>query len=99
MLSVSSSPSLASSSLPGPGASSQSPSWDPALFGVYWLPGTVVTLLIFLLIASSTQRTPRTRREARAPLNVRQTAVAAFGFLLWIVVAGLVVTVVLAHAP
>jgi heme/copper-type cytochrome/quinol oxidase subunit 2 len=71
--------------------------WGPALFGVYWLPSAVVTLLIFLLIASFAQRAPRTRREAREQIEARRTVLAAFGFIFWIVVAALAVSVVIGY--
>ena len=71
--------------------------WGPALLGVYWFPSAVVTLLIFLLIASFAQRTPRTRREARDQIEAGRTAVAAFGFIFWIVVAALVVSVLVGY--
>jgi hypothetical protein len=69
----------------------------PPLFGVYLLPGLVVTLLSFLLVPSFAQRTPRTKREAREQIEARETAEATIGFLFWFLVVGLAVAVIIAH--
>lgn len=71
--------------------------WGPPLFGVYWLPSIIVTLLLFLLFGAMLPRTPRTRQEAREQIEVKQTAMAAFGFLFWVVLAGLVASVIVGY--
>lgn len=71
--------------------------WGPVMFGVYWLPSAAVTLLIFLLIASFVPRTPRTRREAREQIEVKQTAVVAFSFIFWIVIGALGASILIGY--
>lgn len=70
----------------------------PALFGVYWLPGLVVTLLIFLLLAAFAQaRPPRSTREAKAEIEARQEAQTAFGVLFWVLIGALLVAILVAY--
>jgi hypothetical protein len=70
----------------------------PALLGVYWLPGVVVTVLIFLLLAVFARSgPPRTTREARAELEAVQTAARFFGIAIWILIAGLVLAIIIAY--
>jgi hypothetical protein len=70
----------------------------PAVFGVYWLPGLVVTLLIFLLLAAfAERRPPRSTREARIEIEARNEIERVFGVLIWAVIGGLVVAILLAY--
>lgn len=70
----------------------------PAILGVYWLPGVVITLLIFLLLVAFAQsRPPRTTREARAELEAVQTAARFFGIAIWILIAGLILAIIIAY--
>jgi hypothetical protein len=69
----------------------------PAIVGVYWLPGFVVTLLIFLLIGGISYHRPTSTRETEAEIEARRTTAAAFGILIWILIAALVVAVIVAY--
>lgn len=70
----------------------------PALFGVYWLPGLIVTLLVFLLIgALASSRPPQTTREAKAELEAAQATQTALGVFFWVLIVGLIVAVVLSY--
>ena len=71
--------------------------FGPAILGVYWLPGLVVTLLIFLLLAALAEhRPPRTQREARAEIEARQETETALGIFFWVLIGGLVAAIVIA---
>lgn len=70
----------------------------PAIVGVYWLPGVVITLLIFLLLAAFAQsRPPRTTREAKAELEAVETAARFFGIAIWILIGALVLAIIVAY--
>ncbi|MFW5686545.1 MAG: hypothetical protein ACOC0O_07830 [Spirochaetota bacterium] len=70
----------------------------PMVLGVYWLPGLVVTLLIFLLLAAfAERRPPRSTREARMEIEARNEIESVFGVLIWVVIGGLVVAILLAY--
>lgn len=69
----------------------------PAIFGVYWLPGALLVLLIFLLLGVLVDREPRTRREAQTELEIRQAIGTLFGVFLWLLIVGLVIAIVLGY--
>ncbi|HKJ86767.1 MAG TPA: hypothetical protein VKA06_11860 [Spirochaetia bacterium] len=69
----------------------------PAFLGVYWLPGFVVALLIFLLIGALSYHRPVSTREAQAEIEARQTAEKVFGALIWLVILGLILAIVVAY--
>ena len=70
----------------------------PAILGVYWLPGLVVTLLIFLLLAAlAERRPPRSTREVKAEIEARDETAFAFGILLWVLIGGLILAIVIAY--
>ncbi|MFW6312634.1 MAG: hypothetical protein ACOC2N_01970 [Spirochaetota bacterium] len=69
----------------------------PAFLGVYWLPGLVVTLLIFLLIGALSYHRPVSTREAQAEIEARQAAEKIFGTLIWLVILGLMIAIVVAY--
>jgi hypothetical protein len=72
--------------------------FGPPILGLYWLPGLIVTLLIFLLLAALvTSSPPRTTREAKAELEAKQTTVAVLGVFFWVLIIGLVVAIVIAY--
>jgi hypothetical protein len=71
--------------------------FGPPVFGAYWLPGLIVTVLVFLLLALVLEQPPRTRREARVELEARQEATTFFAVLLSILVVGLIVAIVIAY--
>jgi hypothetical protein len=71
--------------------------WGPPLWGVYWLPSIVVTLLIFLVFGSFSQRAPRSRREAREQVAASQAATTAVGVLFWVLLFALVISIVVAY--
>ncbi|MFP4378495.1 MAG: hypothetical protein ACLFP4_15735 [Spirochaetales bacterium] len=72
--------------------------FGPALLGIYWLPGLIVTVLIFLLLAAlATSRPPETTAEAKAELEARQTTAAALGIFFWVLIIGLVVSILVAY--
>ncbi|MFP4114140.1 MAG: hypothetical protein ACOC2Y_04925 [Spirochaetota bacterium] len=72
--------------------------YGPPVFGVYWLPGLVVTLLIFLLLAAlAERRPPKSTREVKAEIEARQEAVTALGVLFWVLIGGLIVAIVIAY--
>jgi len=72
--------------------------FGPPLFGLYWLPGLIVTLLIFLLIAAlASSRPPKSTAEAKAEIEARQTTETVLGLFFWVLIVGLIVAIVLAY--
>ncbi len=71
--------------------------FGPALFGVYWLPGIALVLLVFLLLGVFVDRAPRTRREARAELETRVAIGTLFGVFFWILVVLLIAAIVVGY--
>ena len=69
----------------------------PAIIGVYWLPGLVVTLLIFLLIGALAYHRPVSTREARAEIEARRATERVFGILIWILIGALIVAILVAY--
>lgn len=72
--------------------------FGPPLLGVYWLPGIVLVILIFLLLGIFVDRAPQTKQEAKAELETRQAIGTLFGVFFWLLIVGLVVAIVLGYA-
>ena len=71
--------------------------FGPAVFGVYWLPGIILVVLVFLLLGIFVDPAPRTKQEARAELETRQAIGTLFGVFFWLLIAGLVVAIILGY--
>ena len=71
--------------------------YGPAILGVYWLPGLVVTLLIFLLIGAIAERSPRHYREVQAEIEAKQETEKYLGMAFWVLIAALVVAIIIAY--
>ena len=71
--------------------------YGPAILGVYWLPGLVLTLLIFLLLGGIAERSPRHYREVQAEIEAKQEAERFLGIAFWILISALIVAIVIAY--
>jgi hypothetical protein len=70
----------------------------PVILGFSWLPGLIVTVLIFLLIAAlASARPPKTTQEAKAELEAAQATTTVLGVFFWVLIVGLIVAIVLSY--
>jgi hypothetical protein len=70
----------------------------PPVFGVYWIPSLVATILIFLVLISFAQDETKKKGAASAEASGSNAAVtAAVGLTLWILFAGLIAVIVVAY--
>ena len=68
------------------------------LFGVNWLPLVFMGVLFALLLAAIPPATPpRTRAQAVAQAETEEAVAVAFGAFFWILLVGLLVTVLLGY--
>ncbi|HKJ64002.1 MAG TPA: hypothetical protein VJ969_01270 [Desulfopila sp.] len=67
----------------------------PPVFGMYWVPGLILAVLIFLLLAAVVRRPTRTRTDVEKKLAVENAAATVIGITFWFLI-GLLLLAILA---
>lgn len=67
----------------------------PPVFGMYWVPGLILVVLIFLLLAAVVRGPTRTRTDVEEKIAVENATAAVIGITFWFLI-GLLLLAILA---
>jgi len=65
----------------------------PPVFGMYWAPGLILVVLIFLLLAAVVRRPTRTRTDVKEEIAVENAAATVIGITFWILIGLLLLAI------
>lgn len=70
--------------------------FGPPIYGVSWMPGLTLSVLIFLLLAATSRQPPKTGQDVEGNI-IAKDAASAVGVAFWFLIIALVAAIIVGY--